>query len=434
MRNSLKTQRYLMQVGYLFIGAVLLLLVLMSVNVRGVSASEWTEDRLSDGVAGQLGDELEKTLPDSVYGGIWIADDGVVQVGIVEGKDVSSSSKGVVRKKAISYGLDKIDIRPVGNSWRTLLDANEAINRLHQQNVDYKKGAWPIQMGIKTDRNKVQVDIPADKSKLTTGHHTVLDAIAKQYKDQVFFETYDNMPTEEACSTMYCDSPLRGGVGIKGSSSSISPYCTAGFILRGKVSGSLYVLTAGHCRTGGLNWSTKLSNGTGKSIGAITHDLYDWGDNADAMTVLINPSHGWGVQGKIFARSGSNGLNGVSPPSQNELFGITGYNSSVVGERVCFSPAVTGGASSNPKGGSCGKVHQIVINWTAGGKTTLVNRAGYCSRGGDSGGPVYSSNNRARGIHRGTGDAPICSDNKYFTAMLHIFNTYSNRNLHYELY
>ena len=154
------------------------------------------------------------------------------------------------------------------------------------------------------------------------------------------------------------------------------------------------------------------------------------------MTVLINPSHGWGVQGKIFARSGSNGLNGVSPPSQNELLNITGYNSSVVGERVCFSPALTGGASSNPKGGSCGKVHQIVLNVTTqDGRTTLVNRAGYCSRGGDSGGPVYSSNGRARGIHRAASNpGAVCSDTKYYTAMLHIFNTCTNRNLHYELY
>lgn len=148
--------------------------------------------------ADQLGYKLEKTLPNSVYGGIRVADDGVVRVGVVEGQDTSSSSKDVIPKKAASYGLDKVDIRPVDNSWKTLLDTNEATHQLHQRNVDYKTGAWPIQMGIKTDRNKVQVNIPADKSKLTAGHHVVLDAIDKQYKDRVFFETYDSMPTTQA--------------------------------------------------------------------------------------------------------------------------------------------------------------------------------------------------------------------------------------------
>jgi len=128
------------------------------------------------------------------------------------------------------------------------------------------------------------------------------------------------------------------------------------------------------------------------------------------------------------------GLNGYGPPTYDERYPMYSHKLSVVGERVCFSPAITGGYGSQPQGGSCGKVHQTNLRITMDGITTTVHRAGYCSRSGDSGGPVYSGDAAARGIHRGTGSGSVCSDNKYYTPMNVIIDRYNQINNGVVLY
>lgn len=146
--------------------------------------------------ANELGSRLEESLAKSVYGGIWIDDNNKVQIGIVGDEDTIAKSRLIINQEAAVLGMGDIHITSVKNSWQKLQQTNEAIHQLHQKNIDYKNGAWPIQMGIKTDINKVQVDIPTEQH-LTEAHRVVIREINDKYKDQVFFTTYDSLPVAQ---------------------------------------------------------------------------------------------------------------------------------------------------------------------------------------------------------------------------------------------
>lgn len=381
----------------------------------------------------------EESRIDSDFGGVWKSGDDRIKVGIVEGSETARGSKELVFDIATRLKIEEnTDIIRVEYSWKELHEVNESIHQLHQKHVDYKSGAWPIQMGIKTDLNKVQVDVPADKEKLTDGHRVVLDEIEARYKDQVIFHEYEQpVENEAACNWWFCNSPLRGGVGIQRTTGEID--CTAGFIVKGVSSGRSFVLTAGHCQPYASNpsvytWRTKTYNYTLRTIGSVVnvgHNLlYNSSNPVDAMIVLVNDENYWKPMSAILKRSGNPGsLPGgssiVPVITYKEDHAIPGYN--VVGDKVCISPAITGDYTTPPNGGSCGSVHQVAVQVTAGGITTQVNRAGYCSRPGDSGSPMYDRQvNRARGIHRAAGvGMGVCNEYKYYTPMNTIMNRFN---------
>ena len=395
-----------------------------------------------------LNDKLEKdeSIKDA-FGGVWIDDDAKVNVGLVRTGDTVAASRQAILDAAAELGMSKdVNIVPVDYSWTTLMQTTEAISRLHQQHVDYKHGAWPIQMGIKTDVNKVQVDIPADSTKLTSGHREVLSEIEKYYKDRVFYETYDKPAVTEAeCNWWYCDSPLRGGVGIKRSvDSSGGVDCTAGFAVKGVSSGRPYILTAGHCTQSSAltstTWRTETYSYTPKNIGNTIlagHSIYYNPPipltPLDAEIILVDDYSYWSPIEAILKRSGNTGSlpagSSIVPViTYTERYSIPGYGGNVVGDMVCISPAMTGGYTTPPNGGSCGKVQQVWVSLTPAnnGITTYVNRASYCSRGGDSGAPIYYRDaNQARGIHRAAAGETVCSDSKYFTPMNMILEWFS---------
>jgi hypothetical protein len=199
------------------------------------------------------------------------------------------------------------------------------------------------------------------------------------------------------------------------------------------VSGNPYVLTAGHCQTAGPNWSTDLYNYSQKKIGGLfspSHNLYTQQPAVDAVLIKVDSVNNWGVAGGILKRSGtpSMGLDGVAPPVYDEMYEINGYQTSVVNERVCISPALTGGFGSQPQGGSCGRVLVVGMQLTTTPDyvETVVNKASYCSRGGDSGSPVFDGNNQAKGIHRAAGQSTVvCGSEKYFSPMKTILDRYN---------
>jgi len=427
--------------------------------------------------AGELNYWLESDAsiePD--FGGVWIADNGRIQVGLIETRDSSARSREVILNIAADMRISEgVDVVPVQFSWTTLNQTRDAIRELQHKYIDYGNGVWPIQMGIKTDLNKVQVDIPADESKFTDGHHAVLSEIEKHYKNQVFFETYSAPAVYQSeCNPWYCDSPIRGGVGLKKTSSGSGDIdCTAGFIVKGVASEKRFILTAGHCDfTSSKTWKTHTLNYSEKYIGGVIysgHNLmnFDPSDRVDAMLIYIDQvspppppnGNGWQTWPGIFKRSGTLWLDPFTPPpSQEERYSITGsapviaptvYNS-IVGEKVCTSGARTGGWPwpNDPHGGSCGKVKEVgkwlPVEYKPDLSTTyvyetLVHRAALCTRRGDSGGPVYDDNNKAKGIISSSG-APngatvfddynpthVCNDLKYFTPMNVIMNKYSTQ-------
>ncbi|HEX5591795.1 MAG TPA: S1 family peptidase [Solirubrobacterales bacterium] len=198
----------------------------------------------------------------------------------------------------------------------------------------------------------------------------------------------------------YCDTPLRGGVGID-LHRDIEYLCTAGFRARGD-NGRRYLLSAGHCFAG--------SNGS-----RVFWDSMDGGVNpSQSLEVLEQhlhfigplehfnfPTHDWG---KIDATSQE--WDTVSWPARvvywgentgtvvNENYGINSEDSAVLFETVCHSGATTGT--------SCAPVinthTNVFIEGSGGGLVYNENRAyGGCAFYGDSGGPVFH-NGKALGL------------------------------------
>jgi hypothetical protein len=144
--------------------------------------------------ASVLGDKLQKVLPATDYGGLWLnGENGRVTVGLVFASATHISSKQTIVSEAKTLGIsDVVDVVPVKYPYAVLEQTTEAIHQLNEKNL--KDSDWPIQVGPKTDLNKVQVDIPADSKNLSKGHRYVLSEIEKKYKNQVFFEAYDEPP------------------------------------------------------------------------------------------------------------------------------------------------------------------------------------------------------------------------------------------------
>lgn len=371
---------------------------------------EWQDE------ASALEGRLIEELPEQDFGGVWVnKENDRVQVGVLNGSAQHGSSVDILDSNIQARGLSgAVDFIPVGNSYGDLENIKEWITRGVQEVLS--EDDWPVQVGITTDTNQVMVHIPSDDDKISSGLATFIRDIEHKYANAVRFETYSEPAVREGCNWWFCDSPLRGAVGLKGSDWGYGNgiYCTAGFNVVGN-SGTKYVLTAGHCAPGGSGWATETFNYTTKKIGPIHRNEYRH-NGIDAMIIKIRENtYNWNVRGWVYARGGL-GLNGYSGPSTNYQYDIngTGTSGSLVGARICISGAI----SSAHEGGSCGAVHEVDINFTAGGTTTRkVMRAGYCSRGGDSGAPVFR-NGKALGIHTGANTGyPVCSNYKYYTGI-----------------
>jgi hypothetical protein len=394
---------------------------------QNISDKELSEREEWDTKANQINEVLAKVLPESDFGGVWInLDDGKVNIGVVEDSLTAKESRAIINDKVGEAELTEgAVIKSVKYSFVALEQTRDAIHSLHKENV--KENQWPIQMGIKTDVNKVEVEIPKDVNHITDSHRRVLAEIDDKYKDQVVFREYSEIPKVQSCNWWFCDSPLRGGVGIKSSANGYNGiWCTAGIVVEGD-SGTKYILTAGHCRSNGDNWSTETYNYTNKMIGHVSLDLYNDTTPIDAMIIKIKEdTYNWNVIGQIYKRAGSSnydmGLEGYSPPSYDTSYDIQTNSSSVVGNKVCMSGAITGGYHEEPRGGSCGAVQTVGTYVTPIGEpTTFVNRASYCSRIGDSGGPAYANEHKIRGIHRAAGSSE-CGSDRYFTPINTIIN------------
>jgi hypothetical protein len=169
----------------------------------------------------------------------------------------------------------------------------------------------------------------------------------------------------------------------------------------------LYQFTSGHCtrdRTG--DFSTKFPSGSVHPIGPVhnceagrhaTQRTNCRQGGGDYAILRVNNPSGWQQgRGWVFVReSGANG--GVGGTARDEQYPIrraSNLGSNWEGTRVCKS-----GRSSTAT--SCGKVTHINQGYTDsdGWSYTGLAKTNYCSRGGDSGGPVYASNT-AYGIHQ----------------------------------
>lgn len=398
-------------------------------KVRNISIEEARMRAEWQNKAGELNDRLLANLPKDNFGGMWIdKNTDRVKIGVLNGSKLGGSSRNIVSQEVSKSGLGQaVDYVSVEHSYSELQAANEWISKISQDRIT--KTDWPLQVGLTPNTNQVLIHIPADETRQTESLTAVVAEIKSRYGGMVATMTYDEPASDAAeCNWWFCNSPLRGGVGIKGSAGGYEDGidCTAGFNAVGN-SGTRYVVTAGHCAPAGSGWATETYNYTTKKIGPVHDTLY--GQNGiDAMIVKIREdTYNWDVMGKILVRGGDHGLNGYSPPSYNEDYDINGSSTSgsLVGERVCVSGAIMGGYPVEPNGGSCGAVHEVDINLTISGITsTKLVRAGLCVRGGDSGGPVFRLG-KALGIVKGGDLSTACNDSKYYTGMNPIINGFN---------
>lgn len=189
--------------------------------------------------------------------------------------------------------------------------------------------------------------------------------LATRYGDAVTVELIDAAPQTAA----YVD----GGDGINGNS------CSAGFNLRNNSTGVRYLLTAGHCVSGGQ--TVTGSNGT--TFGTT---LESWFPSFDDALIRTTNTSGW-TQGPWVDTNPSNGGVVVT----------TGYTDALVGTVVCKSGITTKW--------TCGRItaKDQTVTYTGGRTVYGLTRHDACVEPGDSGGANVSviGSYRAEGVTSG---------------------------------
>ncbi len=201
-------------------------------------------------------------------------------------------------------------------------------------------------------------------------------------------------------------SPFYGGAKVWLWLENGSATCTGGFTWKGP-SGNPWLLTAGHCSQYNANWNPRVvftGDGT-TQIGQSSNQYTTW-DNGTGTV----PTPGRGsLDGDLALLNLKNGLNvssriWIGGANSTSSLPVSGVGSAAVGQKLCFSGAVTGE--------SCAFTVTAIGAQVTYPKGTVrpavqsISFAAHCSANGDSGAPVYlkgSSSVTAIGILSGGG-------------------------------
>jgi streptogrisin C len=388
----------------------------------------WQDD------ASGMSDKLT-ALHSSKFSGVWIDNtDDRIKVGVVKGLDEDSSESQMIKNAVDKLPLNKItDYVPHRYSWDELAAATKVLGEKVETN--YTK-SWQIGIGIVPSDNKIRITIPDDPKLIPAEESKLIGEIKITYEGMIEFG-YEQRAAQELddCSSVgqSCADPLRGGVLIRpyGYPPATS-YCSAGFIVQGKLTGIRYVLTAGHCEQSypGATWFAKRYNFapndyTDVTIGSnIQNKLWD---GIDAMLIErrldVNPY--WSTKEWVFMRDGQ-GYNTFGP-SRDAQWPVYNYasNNGLEGERVCLSGATTGS--------SCGLIQEVGLNkiFQHGRNYNHLYglvKTGLCADGGDSGGSIVRGNytHSALGILTAGNHPGACANDFYYTGMTSIMNEFGN--------
>lgn len=209
----------------------------------------------------------------------------------------------------------------------------------------------------------------------------------------------------QACDSISCDPPLRGGNQVW--SQHARPlhfptytYCTSAFTAKHRVNNDLLVITAGHCIIDnwyfGSYWSTPaVSAPVNDNIGGNYGFVLGGAPGVDAGVIKVRPDFDWyspAPEAAIVIRAEPNGF------VTQHHYEITHDSTSTLGQTLCMS-----GWAHNLE---CAEVSDLgqdhVIMWWNG--PIVLKNSGELdtchTSGGDSGSPVFK-NHRAKGIHIG---------------------------------
>jgi hypothetical protein len=333
------------------------------------------------------------------FGGVWIdvADGDRIKVGVTRATSTARGSRSVgggsgassatiaaptvaVQRSAAAVGLiegvDAVEVlRPMAALERANTWLSAQIARVND------RAEVTLAAGLRTDLNAVELDVP-DQGTLTAAQHDLVTTASVALGDTLVIGSYHGHVATHGCVYPNCDPPLRGGVLI---SSSDGVFCTGGFTAKSNVNAGLYQFTAGHCgeeSLTGATWSARASDGSAVALGPMHH--WEWDSGGDMAIVLIEDTSTWNPQPWVFVTAGPE-------TTENQTYPITATNWTVVGQRICITGAFFGNSN-------CGVVTQLGVTATEedafGNLSTITDlgRANYCATSGDSGGPLYASN------------------------------------------
>ena len=348
-----------------------------------------------------LAPDLEQALQaEPFFGGVWIdrADGDRVKVGVVG--DITAETRDRVARAASQVGLTE-GFAPVSVRFtqRDLDEANEWIGKeLERVNVGTEA---TMKVGERTDGNVIEVEVPADEL-LTSNQRNMLDEARARFGARLHFSADSGPVVAQQCIYPFCDPPLRGGIKIFGPAN-----CTGGFVVQSRSTARYYQFTAGHCywdnivTTGVMNtgiFSTLYSDQTTHDIGPIHNwmpiiksPFGTFSDGDAAILEILDPAT-WQPQARIEVTLNVPIFGKIVTVTIPDYY-IKSDNYSQVGMFVCASGAVTGRSS-------CGYVlwRGLTVTYTDGVTVHHLAKASYCSKGGDSGAPVFA-NHVAYGIH-----------------------------------
>lgn len=272
-------------------------------------------------------------------------------------------------------------IVPAQYSWEELEETQERANIALEGLIE----GHVVQTSLDPRTNAVIVHQSEEASK---GARAQVEAFVgeESVQTEVRLESAESFQAEPAAcksSTKACDRPPVAGVYIEDSTGARG--CTEGFKGVGKVFENRFVLTAGHCYSGGYeHWRAYDSSGEVHYLGKVEEHSFGPGDWAKIRLngeTAKGDKDWWEGEGAAFPSKAVTWEGGGNSTTKIEIEG-----SSYIGESVCHSGATTGS--------SCGTVAAIDKTWAYNGATvyhmTEVTGGSFCIDHGDSGGPVFA--------------------------------------------
>ena len=226
---------------------------------------------------------------------------------------------------------------------------------------------------------------------------SVADDLVQELGDSVRIRKTTGSIEVVACAPkgenrVWCDPPLRGGVGITGSAA-----CSGAFNTRSRPDGAYYFMTAGHCGAAS-RWDTRDADFVVYQVGP-THSL-EWNNVSDSMIIRVLVPSFWDPAPWVF-------VTGDDGQAYNESRIMRAVGTTTEGMPVCMTGRMGGT--------ECG---EVVRRGTPGARITdAAEVEGGCIRGGDSGGSVYSGTTAYGIVHAGRfrdGDSSTCSLSWYY--------------------
>ena len=349
---------------------------------------------------------IARALSDS-FAGIWIDESrpGAIVVGI--SGPISKSQRQSVLEVAADYGLEGfLKLQPSPRSARSVAILRDQVERsVHQIGLS-SVGDQAVEISSDPRNGTVQVLEFKGAAGLTKARSLASELEQEFSNGAVSVVQASGRPRKFTveCSLFFCDTPLRGNVGI---ANEVGGGCTAGFYATSRGSVEPQLLTAGHCAESAASvfyepGVTYYEPGSYLTASAAVPNTFSpiglawrWvnGTDGDFGLIAIEDPTAWDPRPWIRLRNGSDCSSGTCTAiTESFRYWITADAGSVVGMRVCAGGPYEGRTH-------CSKVTAVGVTQTFSDGTTVsgLGKTSLCAKPGDSGAPVFSLNT-ARGL------------------------------------